>query len=260
MKRILVPLLLSLAVSADPAGAQEDLSTLLEERSEGIPEGPRAFQETWLLPGAGSTAREPAATEFGGRVHVYQRSPRERLEIRKVEDGELAGAMVVVFDGSDYMLVTPVGATPFAESDRADDPFVRMVLAGPPGPAPPHRTIAGDGDPAVIVLRHSLSAEFDPEKAFALELPRGGEGLLSGVSRFSAAGDSEVVASAGARGVDQVQTAGGTIHVTPDPEGIEWMEREVAVSTVELERFRLEARLPPYDLLPAEDPDAGEGR
>lgn len=260
MKRFIVPLLLSLAVSSTPAGAQEDLSALLQERSEGIPEGPRAFQETWLLPEAGSAAEEAAATGFGGRVHVYQRSPRERLEIRKVEDGELVGATVVVFDGSRYMLVTPVGATPFAESDRADDPFVRMVLAGPSGPAPPHRRIVGDDGPAAIVLRHSLSPEFDSEKAFALELPRGGEGLLSGVSRFSAAGDTEVVASAGARGVDQVRTAEGTIGVTPDPRAVEWMEREIAVSAVEIERFRLEARLPPYDLLPAEDPDAGEGR
>jgi hypothetical protein len=58
-----------------------------------------------------------------------------------------------------------------------------------------------------------------------------------------------VTAAAGTRGVDQVETAEGTVSVTPDPAAVEWMEDQ-RVSPGELERFRLEGRLSPYDAIP----------
>lgn len=265
MKRLpifLLPLVF-LVLLASPATAQGDLSAALQGRRGAIPDDPRAFQETWLVPSEGKVAPGPEQTEFGGRVRVYQERPRERIEIFEVEGGELGDPVVVVGDGERYWLVTPVGATPLLETEPAADPFVRMVLAGPAGEAEPHRTVPAEGGIAAVVLRHSLAGEFDDEEAFALELPRGGSGVLeTTVSSFSAAGDPEVVASAGARGVDRVRTASGTITVTPDAEAVAWMEEELAVPTLELERFRREARLAPYDVLPAveeapSDPEAG---
>lgn len=251
--------LLALVTSTSSALAQEDLGAVLEERARSVPDGPRAFQETWLLPADGSTATDPANTRFAGRVHVYQQAPKERLEIHRVVDGEFADPVVVVLDGNRYLLVTPVGASPFLESDPSRDPLVRMILAGPPASAPPHRTIPADGGFAAVVLRHGEARTFDSKKAFAIELPRGGAGLMSGLSSFSAAGDTEVVASAGARGVDRVRTATGTISVVPDEEAVEWMESTTAVPVAELERFRWEARLAPYHLLPAvASPATGE--
>lgn len=251
-------LLLAVVTSTSSALAQEDLGAVLEKRAGSVPDGPRAFQETWLLPAEAPTATDPANTRFAGRVHVYQQAPKERLEIHRVVDGELADPVVVVLDGNRYLLVTPVGATPFLESDPAQDPFIRMILAGPPGPAPPHRTVPAAGGFAAVVLRHGEAGAFDTKKAFATELPRGGAGLLSGLSSFSAAGETEVVASAGARGVDRIRTATGTITVVPDEQAVEWMESTTRVPVAELERFRREARLAPYHLLPAVPSPAAE--
>jgi hypothetical protein len=75
--------------------------------------------------------------------------------------------------------------------------------------------------------------------------------VREGLAQFSPGRDPNVTAAAGARGVDQVETAEGTVSVTPDPAAVEWMEDQ-RVSPAELERFRLEGRLSPYDALPEE--------
>jgi hypothetical protein len=103
---------------------------------------------------------------------------------------------------------------------------------------------------AAVVLRAPESAEFDEDEAFALRLPQGGSGLVrEGLAQFSPGRDPAVTAAAGTRGVDQVETAEGTVSVTPDPAAVQWME-EQSVSPADLEAFRLEGRLSPYDALP----------
>jgi hypothetical protein len=161
--------------------------------------------------------------------------------------------VVIVSDGDGYWLVTKVGATPLAESARASDAWLALVLAGPPGETPAYRTVdAANGGVAAVVLRASEPTDFDEEKAFALRLPQGGSGLVrEGLAQFSPGRDPNVTAAAGARGVDQVETAEGTVSVTPDPAAVEWMEDQ-RVSPAALERFRLEGRLSPYDALPEE--------
>jgi len=235
-----------------PARGQE-LGAVLETRREALPKGKHAFQETWLLPAEGASAASADATVFSARVTVYQDAPRERLEIYPVEHGELGDPLIVVSDGKAYQLVTKVGATPLASSARAGDRLVGLVLAGPPGQAPEYRVLAApDGGVAAVVLRHAQKPDFDGSRAFALRLPQVGGGTLkSGLSEFSAANNSQVTASAGARGVDQIQTANGNVSVDPDPAAVQWMDG-LAVNPVSLEAFKRDGRLTPYDALPAE--------
>ncbi len=236
-----------------PAIAQQDLGTLLAERQEAVPRGRHAFQETWLMPAPGADA---GPSVFAGRATVYQDGPRERIEIRRVENGALNDPIVIVSNGRSYQLVTRVGSTPLVESAPADDPLLRLVLAGPPGDAPQHRRVPLPVGGQAVVLRNAIDPDFDSGDAFRLRLPQVGGGLLkSGLSQFSPAQNTELTASAGARGVDQIRTADGTISVTPDPEAVRWMDAQ-AVSEVELERFKLEAGLAPYDALPGSDAES----
>ena len=246
---------LALAGAGFPAASlAQTMQATVDARREAMPRGKRAWQETWLVPASGTTAPDAAqVTKFGGRVWAYQDGDRERLELRAAQGDELAEPVVVVSDGDDYWLVTRVGATPLAESAQASNGWLALVLAGPPGDTPAYRTVAGEGGGvAAVVLRAPEPADFDEDDAFALRLPQGGSGLVrEGLAQFSPGRDPAVTAAAGTRGVDQVETAEGTVSVTPDPAAVEWME-EQRVRPADLEAFRLEGRLSPYDALPEE--------
>ncbi len=242
------------AVAFPAPSLAQTLPATLDARREAMPRGRHAWQETWLVPESGASAPDAAeVTKFRGRVWAYQDGDRERLELRAAEGDELAEPVVIVSDGDAYWLVTKVGATPLAESARASDGWLALVLARPPGDAPAHRPVAAPGGGvAAVVLRAPEPADFEEDEAFALRLPQGGSGLVrEGLAQFSPGRDPAVTAAAGARGVDQVETADGTVSVTPDPAAVEWMEQQ-RVSPAELERFRLEGRLSPYDALPEE--------
>lgn len=242
----------TLALPLRAIAQEEDLGAMLAGRQEAVPSGRHAFQETWLLP---SPDDDAGGNQFAGRATFYQDGPRERIEIRQVRSGVLEDPTVVVSNGRTYHLVTKVGSTPLVESAPADDPLLRLVLAGPPGHAPQHRTVPVHDGGQAVVLRSAIEPDFDPGDAFRLRLPQVGGGLLkSGLSQFSAAQNTQLTASAGARGVDQIRTADGSISVTPDPEAVRWMDAQ-AVSEVDLEGFKLEAGLAPYDVLP--DVEAG---
>jgi hypothetical protein len=244
----------ALALAGGAAASAQSLQATLDARHDAMPRGKRAWQETWLVPESGASAPNASAvTKFGGRVTAYQEGDRERLELRAARGDELAEPVIVVSDGDAYWLVTRVGATPLAESAKASDPWLALVLAGPPGDAPAHRTVpAAGGGIAAVVLRAAEPADFESDEAFAMRLPQGGSGLVrTGLAAFSPANNSGVTTAAGARGVDQVQTANGSVSVTPDPEAVRWMEAQ-RVTPAALERFRLEGRLSPYDALPAE--------
>ncbi|HET6638736.1 MAG TPA: hypothetical protein VFH82_08150 [Gemmatimonadota bacterium] len=256
MRRLAGGATLAFAIAAAfpvPSLAQA-LQAALDARREAMPRGKHAWQETWLVPESGTAAADAAqVSKFGGRVWAYQDGDRERLELRAARGDALEEPVVIVSDGDGYWLVTKVGATPLAESARASDAWLALVLAGPPGETPAYRTVdAANGGVAAVVLRASEPTDFDEEKAFALRLPQGGSGLVrEGLAQFSPGRDPNVTAAAGARGVDQVETAEGTVSVTPDPAAVEWMEDQ-RVSPAALERFRLEGRLSPYDALPEE--------
>jgi hypothetical protein len=241
------------ALGSLPAAAQT-LQTTLDARRESMPRGKHAWQETWLVPEEGTTAPDASGvTRFAGRVTAFQDGRKERLELRSASGGELAEPVVVVSDGDEYWLVTKVGATPLTESARASDPWLSLVLSGPPGDAPAHRVVQADtGGVTAVVLRAAEPSDFESSSAFALKLPQAGSGLMrSGLAAFSPGANPGVTAAAGARGVDQVRTANGTVSVNPDPAAVSWMEQQ-GVSAIALEQFRLEARLAPYDALPEE--------
>ncbi|HEU4463427.1 MAG TPA: hypothetical protein VFS53_00135 [Gemmatimonadota bacterium] len=246
---------LLIAGAAFPASSLgQTLQATLDARREAMPRGKHAWQETWLVPEAGTSAPDAVqVTKFGGRVWAYQDGDKERLELRAARGDELEEPVVVVSDGDGYWLVTKVGATPLAESAKASDRWLALVLAGPPGDAPGYRTVDADGGGvAAVVVRAPEPSDFDEDKAFALRLPQGGSGLVrEGLAQFSPGRDPNVTAAAGTRGVDQVETANGAVSVTPDPAAVEWMEGQ-RVTPGELERFRLEGRLAPYDALPQE--------
>ena len=235
-------------------GAAQSLQATLDARAEALPRGKHAWQETWLVPEEGPSAPDASqVTRFAGRVTAFQDGRKERLELRAASGDGLAEPVVVVFDGEQYWLVTRVGGTPLVQSAKASDPWLALVLSGPPGEAPAHRPVAADaGGVAAVVLRAAEPTDFEASSAFALKLPQAGSGLMrSGLAAFSPANDPGVTAAAGARGVDQVRTANGTVSVTPDPAAVRWMEGQ-GVTPLALERFRLEARLAPYDALPEE--------
>lgn len=245
----MLPAALLAGLAATPLGAQ-DLSAVLDRRADQVPDGKRAFQETWLLPRSGAVAADASGTEFGGRVSVFQEEGRERLEIRPVRGGALADPIVVIGDGDEYWLATAVGTTSLAGSEPGRDRFVLLVLEGPAGNAPPHRTVPADGGIAAVVLRAAMSADFDEDDAFdTRRAPLASDRLGGGISAFSAGGDREAVAAAGARGVERVPTPDGEVAVTPDPAAIDWMETQAA-SPMETEAFKREGRLAPYDALP----------
>ncbi len=246
---------LVLAVSLS---AQDDMAAVLDARQQAIPTGKRVFEETWLTPAA--PAEPTAEPSFAGRVVVFQDRPQERIEIRRATAGESENPIVIVSDGRSYYLVTRVGATDLISSEPIGDPFVQQVLRSPPGAVEPHRTVNDrDGTTTAIVLRHARDTDFDENDAFELKSPQVESSLLKkGLSSFSAAQDRHVAASAGARGVDEIETANGKVSVTPDPAAVEWMEDQ-SVPPLEFEQFLIEARLVPYDNLPepqAEDPEA----
>lgn len=250
--RVRLSLLLSLIAGlllATSLSAQDDLQAMLDARREAIPKKKQVFEETWLIPADG--AEPEAEPRFAGRVVVFQDRSKERIEIRRVIDDQLEEPIIIVCDGRRYHLVTRVGATDLISSEPVADPFVQLVLGGPAGAAESHRTVTGaDGTTTAIVLRHARDPDFDGDEAFELRQPQVGSGLLKkGLSSFSAAQDRHVAASAGARGVDEIETADGKVSVTPDPAAVQWME-EQSVPPLELEEFRIEARLAPYNDLP----------
>lgn len=247
--------LAALGIVLLPAASDaQALQPTLDARLEALPRGTRAWQETWLVPESGTSAPSPSqVTKFRGRVTAYQDGKRERLELRAARGDDLDDPVVVVSDGESYWLVTRVGATPLLESAKASDPWLALVLSGPAGEAPAHRTVPAEGGGvAAVVLRAPEPADFDADDAFAMRLPQGGSGLVrTGLAQFSPAGGAAVTPAAGTRGVDQVETANGTVSVTPDPSAVTWMEQQ-RVTAAALEQFRLEGRLVPYDALPVE--------
>ena len=244
--------LVTAAAVPAPSPAQT-LEQALETRSEAMPRGKHAWQETWLVPESGPSAPVAAQVrKFAGRVTAYPDGDRERLELRAASGDELGEPLVVVSDGEAYWLVTQVGASPLVQSAKASDPWLALILSGPPGDAPTSREVPAEGGGiAAVVLRAPAPSDFDTDLAFALKLSQGGSLELPGLARFSPGANPNVTAAAGARGVGQVETANGPISVTPDPEAVRWMEAQ-QLPPVALERFLMEVRLAPYDALPEE--------
>jgi hypothetical protein len=237
--------LLAAGTAPGPAAAQ-GLDAVLAARAKAIPKGPRAFEETWLRPPAGGAASERDLT-LAAKVSAFQQAPRERLEIRPVSGRRFGEPVVVVSNGKGWFLVTKLGATPLAESAKASDPLVTAVLGGPAGDAPRKRRVEGAGGKLdAVVYREARPADFSASTAFSLKAPKVGGGLLKkGLASFAEPADTQATASAGARGVDEIETPEGTVSVTPDTVAVAWLDGREP-DALELEAFLLAGELGPY--------------
>ena len=246
------PLLLAAGVAAAlicasaPAVSGQDLEQTLSARQKALPKGKRAYDETFLTPPAGGAAGEKDL-KLTAKVAVFQDAPRERLEIRPLKGAAFGEPIVIVSNGKGYFLVTKLGSTPLAESARASDPFVLQALASMPNETTKKRRVTGpDGKLVAVVYREPRSADFSAATAFSLKPAKVGGGLLKkGLASFGESDDTAVTASAGARGVDEIDTPSGKVSVTPDSSAVVWLESR-EIDPLELEEFLLAGELGPY--------------
>jgi len=199
------------------------------------------------------------------RVDYFSHPPRWRAEVRRSSDGQMFGDPTVILGtGTSAVVVTAVGTTPLAQHALGRDSLVRAATlifdaAGRRTGAVSGRFAdrAADGSILRIVFRRSVrGASFDDKLLDPRNASAGAQFLAS---RLTAVGDqrsASVVATAGARGVDQVQTPGGTIAINPDTMAVVRMEH-YAVGDLRLEDFMRLGGLGPYKPAP---PDSGTAR
>lgn len=242
--------LLGPLASAAPA---QELDATLAARQKALGKGKRAYQETILTAPEGGAASEKEL-KLAAKVAVFQEAPRERLEIRAVSGRSFAEPVVLVSNGAGYFLVTKVGSTPLKGSARASDSVVLQALTSMPGESAGRREVKGaGGELLAVVYRESRTADFNSSTAFSMKAAKIGDNLLKkSLASFGESDDTAVTASAGARGVDEIQTPGGTVSVTPDSSAVVWLE-SLEVGPLELEAFLLAGGLGPYAASPTEE-------
>jgi hypothetical protein len=244
--RIAVRLALALVCTAAPGAGAQTLDATLASRQQALPKQKTAYQETILQASKGGAASEKDL-KLTAKVAVYQEAPQERIEIQPVEGSGFGEPVVIVSNGKGYFLVTKVGSTPLAKSPKAQDPVVLQELSSMPNATGKKRSLKGsDGKLAAVIYREPRPADFSSSTAFSMQAPKLGGGLLKkGLSSFAGDDQPVVTASAGARGVDQIQTPNGAVNVTPDSSAVVWMEKR-EVSPLDLESFLLTGGLGPY--------------
>ena len=192
------------------------------------------------------------------RVDYFASPPRWRAEIRRSPDGQgFDDPQVLVGNAATVLVVTPVGTTPLAQHAAGRDSLVVaaaavMGSAGRRSGASSGRIAekAASGSVRRVVFRRSVrSPTFDEG---ILDPRRASAGSQFITSRIASVGDqrsASVVATAGARGVDNVQTPAGRVPVTPDTVAVVRMER-FAVGALRLEDFMRLGELGPYKPAP----------
>jgi len=159
------------------------------------------------------------------RVDYFSAPPKWRAEIRRTADGQTMGAPdILVGNGATVVVATRVGTTPLEQHALGRDPLVRAAAdaldaAGRRKGAASGRLAERTAQGAtlrVVYRRSVLNANFD-----AAMLEPGAQAgsrtlLASGLQSVGDQRSAAVVATAGARGVDNVQTPSGAVPVTPD--------------------------------------------
>lgn len=186
-------------------------------------------------------------------VRYFSSPPRWRAEISRTTDGRTMGTpAILIGEGARALVVTPVGSTPLEQHALGKDALVRAAVVfdsagrrvGPASGRIVER--AAGGRPGRVVYRRAeRNADFD----LALLNPGGRSAtatlLASGISRVGDQRSAGVVATAGARGVDNIKTPKGSVPVTPDSAAVVRMDR-YSVGTVALEEFLRAGGLGPY--------------
>lgn len=186
-------------------------------------------------------------------IEYFSAPPKWRAEIRRTADGvTMAAPSILIGEGARAVVVTPLGATPLEQHALGRDPLVRAAVIfdgtghrrGPAAGRIVERLASGKVG-RVVYRRPVRNPGFD----LALLNPGGRSAgatlLASGLSRVGDQRSASVVATAGARGVDRVQTPGGEVPVTPDTAAVTRMDR-YSVGTVALEEFLRAGGLGPY--------------
>ncbi len=190
------------------------------------------------------------------RVDYFANPPRWRAEIRRSPDGQaFTQPQVLLGDAGTVLVVTPVGTTPLSAHEAGRDTMVQAaaaVMGGAgrrSGPASGRIVERAAGLVRRVVFRRAVrSPAFDDR----ILDPRRSGGPSFIASRVASVGDqrsASVVATAGARGVDNVQTPNGTVPVTPDTAAVLRME-SFSVGALRLEDFMRVGTLGPYKLSP----------
>lgn len=188
------------------------------------------------------------------RVDYFSNPPRWRAEVRRSHDGATFGAPdILIGNGATVQVVTQLGATPFAQHALSRDTLVRSAVAAVDQGG--RRRGVANGRIAeklpsgvvgrVVFRRSQRSPAFDD----ALLNPGGAAGgrvlVASGIRQVGDQRSASVVATAGARGVDNVQTPHGNVAVTPDTMAVVRMEH-FSVGSLRLEEFLRAGRLGAY--------------
>ncbi len=187
------------------------------------------------------------------RVDYFAKVPRWRAEIRRTPDGQsFRDPQVLIGNGSDVQVVTAVGATPLARHALNSDTLALAAVAAAAGGrlhgAANGRVVErlADGSVGRVVFRRSQrSPTFEEAMLDARNASAGRQFLARGIASVGDQRSASVVATAGARGVDRVQTPRGSVPVTPDSLAVRRMERYV-VDAMTLEEFLRQGALGPY--------------
>jgi adenylate cyclase len=182
------------------------------------------------------------------KVEGYSLPPRWRLEFLRTTNGITFDPPLVVVGGSGAPVVlTELGSTPLAEHVAATDTVVRNTIeafrpdgrAFPPAPARVVKAAAGGVVEFVTLRRAVARAEFSDELLSTGRVSRLGRSLgRLGLQAVGGERRTDVVASAGARGVARVRTVNGVITIMPDTAAIRRIETDVDL--IDLERFMRE--------------------
>ena len=202
---------------------------------------------------AGRVAPQPDSLALMMRVDYFSAPPRWRAEIRRTSDGQTMGAPeILVGSGEQALVVTQVGTTPLDQHALGRDPLVRALVvfdqAGRRKGVASGRITerSADGKVARVVFRRAArNPDFDTKLLDPGNRAGGRTLLASGIASVGDQRSASVVATAGARGVDRVQTPGGNVPVRPDTMAIVQMEH-FAVGSVALEAFLRAGGLGPY--------------
>lgn len=188
------------------------------------------------------------------RVDYFASPPRWRAEVRRSPDGTAFGEPeVIIGSGATAHVATPLGATPLEQHALARDSLVRAALAvldaqGRRQGAASGRIVeraSSGGVFRVAFRRTARTAQFSDDLLIVPGSAPGRRLIASGIRNVGDQRSASVVATAGARGVDQVQTPRGAVAVRPDTLAIARME-SFSVGPARLEEFLRAGRLGPY--------------
>ncbi len=187
------------------------------------------------------------------RVDYFSAPPKWRAEIRRTADGQTMGTpQVLIGQGPQALVVTPVGTTPLEQHALGRDALVRAAVIfdaagqrrGPIAGRIVERLPSGSVG-RIVYRRPDRNPTFDPALLEPGGRSAGATLLASGIARVGDQRSASVVATAGARGVDNIKTPKGQVPVTPDTAAVTRMDR-FSVGTVALEEFLRAGGLGPY--------------